>query len=89
MGSNFTLGLAAIALGLGIAGTSAATIAPSTLTTDDAAQSSMQPPGGNFSSGLSAIKAHRANGLVDDSLVGVLRDRQRHLRQLRATRGRG
>ncbi len=71
MRSNLTLGLAAIVLGFGTAVASAATIDPSMLTTSDAALSTMQTPQGNFTSGLSAIKTHRGNGLKDDSLVGL------------------
>ena len=71
MRSNFTLGLAAITLGLGIACTSAAAIDSGMLPTSNPTLSSMQTPHGNFTLGLSTPKVHRTNIRINESLVGL------------------
>jgi hypothetical protein len=69
MRSNFILGLAAIALGFGIAGASAATIDLSLQAKSTAKSSSLLPPQGSFASGFSAIRMHKDNGLNEGDLM--------------------
>jgi hypothetical protein len=70
MQSKFTLGLAAVVLGFGIASASAQTIDPNQHAKSDVAPTGLLPAQGILGSGFSAIKAHQGGDLKEGSSVG-------------------
>lgn len=72
--ASTTIGLAALALGVGIASASAATIDPNDQAKSATARSSLAPAEslGHFGGGLSAVRSHRGSkGLTEGSLLDL------------------
>ena len=67
--NSFSAGLAAIVLGVGITGASAATVDLSQQAKSTIAPSSLVAPQGEWHSGFAAIRTQNDNGLKSDSFV--------------------